>query len=51
MKPSQIFKHCLNPRVLIGIGALISAKWCQENRRRNPEITKYSINKNENDCH
>lgn len=23
MKPSQILKHCLNPKVLIGIGALI----------------------------
>ena len=27
------------------------AKWCKENNSRNSEITKYSINKNENSCH
>lgn len=27
------------------------SKWCKENNSRNVEITKYSINKNENNCH
>ncbi len=26
-------------------------KWCKENNNRNPEITKHSVNKNENNCH
>lgn len=27
------------------------AKWCKENKSCNLEITKYSINENENSCH